>query len=209
VSAAIDPHKWPLVRLTGIKAWQNLEPLGFLRRRLPVRLPNEGEGAGVLIGRVYRKTISQGVAFIAFRWIAIWLLVGACVANGKPAGTTGALVIIAVDIIAHSSLRGLSFSAAHQERKQWTDTLTNRTFYKLFWEELRGTGPTGINIEELFSRAAKEAVADVQKADKDSKLDNGWLDSTPWHWFGGVLSFLGQIVGYCLYYGSAFLVFGK
>jgi hypothetical protein len=166
-------------------------------------------GAGVLIGRNYRKAISQIVAFGAFRWIAIWLLVGACVANGQPVGTTGALVIIAVDIIAHSGFWGASLSADIQKRQQWTDTLTNRTFYKLFWEELRGEGRAGIDIEELFTRAAKEAAANIKKADEDSKLADGWLDSTIWHWFGGVLSFIGQIIGYSLYYGSAFWVFGK
>ena len=177
--------------------------------RLPASLPKQRGGAGVLIGRDFRKTISQAFAFSAFRWIAIWLLVGACVAHGEPVGTTGALVIIAVDIIARSGFIGSSFSAVDKQRKQWADTLTNRTFYKLFWEELRGSGATGIDIDELFKRATKEALADIKKADEASKLDSGWLDSTPWHWFGGVLSFVGQIVGYCLYYGSAFLVFGK
>lgn len=163
----------------------------------------------MLIGRDYRKGISQGLAFGVFRWIAIWLLVGACVANGSPTGTTGALVIIAMDIIAYASLRALAFTAADQQRKQWNDLLTNRIFYKFFWEELRGAGPNAIDIDELFNRARTEALADFEKADQSSKANYGWLDSTAWHWVGGALSFLGQFVGYCLYYGSAFLVFGK
>ena len=163
----------------------------------------------MLIGRAYRKAISQTAAFVLFRWIAIWLLVAACVANGQPVGTTGAFVIVAVDIIAHSSFKGSSLILADEQRKQWIDTLTDRTFYKLFWQELRGGGPTGIDVEEIFRRANQEALDDVQKANEESKRESGWLDSVPWHWFGGALSFLGQIVGYCLYYGSAFWVFGK
>jgi hypothetical protein len=31
----------------------------------------------MLIGRAYRKFISQSFAFAAYRWIAIWLLVAA------------------------------------------------------------------------------------------------------------------------------------
>jgi hypothetical protein len=94
----------------------------WVRRRIQIDL--------MLIGRNYRKAISQGVAFALFRLISIWLLVGASVSQGQPAGHVGAIVIIAVDIIAYASAKGLSFTAEDHQREQWMNTLTNRFFYR-------------------------------------------------------------------------------
>jgi hypothetical protein len=163
----------------------------------------------VLIGRNLRKAVSQGIAFAAFRWIAIWLLVGACASYGEPFGTVGAIVIIAVDIIAHSSFSGRSLLNADQQRRQWVDTLTNRIFYRLLLENIRAAGSNGVDVDELFRTATQEATEDIRKADEDSKIDSGWLDSKAWHWFGGLLSFVGQVVVYWVYYGSAFWLFAK
>jgi hypothetical protein len=160
----------------------------------------------MLIGRDYRKALSQGVAFAVFRLIAIWLLVGAAVSYGEPVGHVGATVIIAVDIIAYSSFKGLSFAAEDHQREQWMNTLTNRFFYKLIWEDIQEGRARDVDVDELFKRATQETRADIQKADEDSI---GVFDSWTWHWFGGVLSFLGQVIGYGVYYGSAFWVFAK
>ena len=77
------------------------------------------------------------------------------------------------------------------------------------WEDIKASGANAVDVDGLFNTATKEAIADVKKADENSKLESGWLDSVTWHWFGGVLSFVGQVIGYWLYYGSAFWIFAK
>jgi hypothetical protein len=87
------------------------------------------------------------------------------------------------------------------------DRLTNRCFYRLFFEEIRtGNGGTRADIDELFKLASAEALADIKRADDDSAKDAGFLDKTAWHWFGGILSFLWRCVSFYVYYGSAMYV---
>jgi len=163
----------------------------------------------LLIGRSYRKAFSQVFAFGAFRWVAVWLLVGECAANGQPVGTTGAIVIIAVDIISHSGWSGSNIADRVRERRRWADMLTLQTFYSLFLQQVKESGVSRTDVDDLFKKANEAAITEIERADKDSRTQNGWLDSTAWHWFGGVLYFLGQAVVYFLYYGSAFWVFQK
>jgi hypothetical protein len=99
--------------------------------------------------------------------------------------------------------------AAFREELQKLGWAEGRNIRILLLEDIRELGSNSIDVDELFRRATKEAVADVKKAEEDSKIDSGWLDSTGWHWFGGLLSFLGQTLGYLLYYGSAFLIFSN
>ncbi len=96
--------------------------------------------------------------------------------------------------------------APDEERKDWMDRLTNRLFYKQLIEAGQDGRGRHVNVDELFNMARKDALADIERANKDSVFDAGFLGSTGWHWFGGMLSFVGQWVGFALYYGSALYI---
>lgn len=154
-------------------------------------------------GRERRKAVSQAWAFGAYRWGAIWLIVAACASNGK-IGIAIGLAIAAVDVMLTGVFKGLAFAIAEKSQKDWFDRLTNRLFYKLLWEQMRTGGAQAVDVDELFKEASAAAAADVKIADEGSRLDG--FDSTAWHWFGGLLSFLWLIVSSLLYYGSALIV---
>lgn len=156
----------------------------------------------MLIGREYRKAVSQVFSYGLFRLVAIWLIVAACMQYGQ-AGRAAALVIIAFDILILGLHKAVVLSVAEQTRTNWYERLTNRIFYKLFFDHLRADGAKSIDIDDLFREASKDARADLAKADEDSRLDAGLFDKTGWHWFGGAVNFVSMTVGKALYYGSA------
>lgn len=88
-----------------------------------------------MFGREYRKFASRLLALIAFKWIAIWLLIAASVRHGR-AGEAVALGIIALDICTTCVLRTSVAISANRSRKDWADRLTNRIFYQLFWAQV-------------------------------------------------------------------------
>ena len=159
----------------------------------------------MLFGRAYRKFVAQLWAYIAYRWVAVWLLVAACSARGQ-AGEAAAFVIIAGDLSAGVIAKIIVGVTEDAYRKDWLDRLTNRMFYKLFWDQLVDGGARSVDVSHLFQQATKDAVADIKIAADDDKMLWGALDKTAWHWAGGVISFLWQWVAAILYYGSAWTV---
>jgi hypothetical protein len=164
-------------------------------------------GHMLLIGREYRKAVSQTFAYAAFRAVAIWGLVAACASQGQ-AGKAAALVIVAVDIMTIGVGRGTTFLVKEKEKTDWLDRLTNRFFYKLLIERIQSGEFRHIDPDELFNAARKEALEDIKIADEPSFIGLGMLDTTGWHWFGGVLSFVYHCIYFLLYYGSAVMVGG-
>lgn len=162
----------------------------------------KGRGLVVLIGRDYRKSISQTWAYIAYRWLAIWLIIAMCAAYGKP-GIAAGLVVAAVDIIGGGNSLAVAVFLNEKSRKDWMDRLTNRCFYKLLVEEVRAGRSNNIDVDELFKAASQEAVEDIKRADHDASMEVGVFGTTWWLWFGGVVSFLWKFVSFGLYYGSA------
>lgn len=156
-------------------------------------------------GREYRKLVSQGIAYVAFRWVAIWILVAACVRQGE-AGRAVALGIIALDICVTGLGKALVFHAADQRRTDWFERLTNRIFYQKFWEEVQAGNAQYIDVDELFKQATRGAAADIKKADENDREVFGFLDRTGWHWLGGVISFVGLSFWLTIYYGSAWVL---
>lgn len=159
----------------------------------------------MLIGRDFKKSVSQLWANLLFRWVALWILVAFCASKG-PAGFVAGIVIIAVEIIVVSSVRGLLLVLEVHARKDWYDRLTNRLFYGLLIEEFRAGRGSMLDVDELFKLATKQAIEDINIADTDSNTAAGALGTTSWHWFGGVLSFVGQVIGSFLWYGSALVI---
>lgn len=159
----------------------------------------------MIYGREYRKQISQSLAFAIYRTIAIWLIVAACMNYGQ-AGQAVALGIVAVDICSYGAYRAVAFITTEQTRKDWLDRLTNRVFYKLFFDRLRESGANSIDIDDLFREASRAAVDDIKKAEEESRIAHGLFDRTAWHWAGGMFSFVGLIFWNVLYYGSAMVV---
>ena len=155
-----------------------------------------------MFGRQYKKNISQSLAYLIFRTLAVWILVAASAGHGA-IGLVGCYVIIAVDLIAAGVVRALNFKSDEQSRKDWLDRLTNRLFYEHFWERLRVEGSEQIDVNDLFRTASKAALDDIKKAEADEHEHMGFLDRTVWHWFGGVLSFIGMIFWTVVYYYSA------
>lgn len=149
-------------------------------------------------GRDYRKAISQAWAAIAVRWIAIWVAVASCAGYGRP-GTAAAFVIVAIDITTSAQYRGTILLLTEMQRKDWLDRLTNRCFYKIFWEELRSQNGRYIDIDDLFKRASADALEDIGVANEKALF----YDGTFWHIFGGFLHFVWLSVSLVLYYGSA------
>jgi hypothetical protein len=154
----------------------------------------------LIVGRQYRKGMSRTVAFVLFRWVALWLMVAACAGLGQ-AGQAAALVIVATDIVIESVFLGQWAYRTDEARERWVDTLTHRIFYRLLFDLVRDHGTQDIDIDYLFSKATEEAGADLRSVDK---REDFWADTTLWHWFGGAWSFLYQFLSYGLYYGSAF-----
>jgi hypothetical protein len=85
----------------------------------------------MLIGRSFRKSISQALAHGIYRWIAVWILIAACASYG-PMGQAVSLAIIAINIVLGSTYRAVKFLIDEQSRENWRDRLTNRFFYQLF-----------------------------------------------------------------------------
>lgn len=156
----------------------------------------------MLLGRDLRKSISQAWAFTAFRWVAIWLIIAYCASKGQT-GVTAGLVIASVEIVATGSFKGLFLLINDMMKKDWLDRLTDRIFYRMLIEEFRENRGSMIDVEQLFTAATKEAVADINAADEDSTRVAGVFGTTSWHWFGGALSFSWLIVSSILWYGSA------
>jgi hypothetical protein len=159
----------------------------------------------LLIGREYRKAVSQTFAYAAFRAVAIWVLVAACAAEGQ-AGKVAAFVIIAVDIMSIGVGRGTTILVKEKEKTDWLDRLTNRFFYKLLIERIQSGEFRHVDPDKLFDAARKEALQDIKTAHEQSRFDAGPLDNTAWHWFGEVLSFVYHCIYFLLYYGSAMIV---
>ena len=156
----------------------------------------------MLIGRDYRKSISQAFAYGAYKWIAVWLIIATCASKGQ-LGVAAGLVVAAVDIVAGSLFTGIALVLNEQSRRDWMDRLTNRCFYTILFQELRDGRSASVDVDELFQLAAKEALADIKRAGDDSAIQAGFLDTKAWHWIGGILLFLWLSVSFGLYYGSA------
>lgn len=157
-------------------------------------------------GRLYRKSLSQAVAFIWFRWIAVWLLVVSLA--GMPNGTALSLIVIVLDL----GIRAVGVSTFHQNqetrRQDWHDRLTNRLFYRLFYESVRDGRL--IDVDVLFEEATRMARKDIEKAqDDEMAFSPKYLDKTWWHWIGGVISFVWLGISMTLYYGSAIALGGN
>jgi hypothetical protein len=159
-----------------------------------------------MFGRDYRKLISQIWAYVIFRWIVVWVLIVLASGIRGGAGEAAALVIICIDIVAGSLGRVTALALATQSRKDWLDRLTNRCFYKLLWERLRADTRADIDIDDLFKLAGQDALADIKLADDAERLEAGFFDRRGWHFFGGVMSFVGLLIGLVTYYGSALYI---
>lgn len=157
----------------------------------------------MLIGRSFRKSISQALAYAIYRWIAIWILIAACASYGST-GQAISLAIVAISIALSSTYGAVKILIDEQSRQDWRDRLTNRFFYQLFWDSLKSGEREHLDIDELFNEAGKKATADIKSAADTEGA--GFLDSGWWHTFGGVLHFIGTLVADVLYYGSAFWV---
>ena len=155
----------------------------------------------MLIGRDYRKSISQAIAYGTYKWIAVWFIIAICASKGQ-LGVAAGLVVVAVDIVAGGLFRGIALVLIEQSRQDWRDRLTNRCFYKILFEELRDGRSANVDVDELFQFAAKEALADIKRAGDYSAIQAGFLDTKAWHWIGGILSFLWLCVSFGVYYGS-------
>jgi hypothetical protein len=155
----------------------------------------------MLIGQPYRKLISQTGAYIAYRAIAVWLLVALCASFGQM-GLVVSLGVVAITISVAGTGTGLHLLIVRQSRQDWQDRLTNRIFYELFWEALKSEDR--VDIDQLFKEAGEKATADIKSA--ASRDEFGFLDKTTWHWFGGALHFLGLLFWDLVYYGSAIWV---
>jgi hypothetical protein len=156
----------------------------------------------MLIGREYRKAISQAWSHIAYRWLAIWLIILWCASKGQP-GIAAGLVVAAVDIIGGANSLATAFLLNEKSRNDWLDRLTNRCFYKLLVAEVRAGRSSNIDVDDLFKAASQEAVKDINRADQDASMEAGFLGATWWQWFGGIVSFIWKFVSFGLYYGSA------
>jgi hypothetical protein len=157
----------------------------------------------MLIGRSYRKSVSQAFAYAIYRWVAVWILIAVCAGHG-PTGEVVSLAIIAINIALASTYGAVKLLIDEQSRQDWRDRLTNRLFYQLFWDSLKSGEREYLDVDELFQQAGKKATADIKSA-ADAE-DAGFLDSGWWHTFGGVLHFVGTLVADVIYYGSAFWV---
>jgi hypothetical protein len=157
----------------------------------------------MLIGRAYRKAISQALGYAIYRWFAIWILIAACASYGS-SGQAVSLAIIAINISLSSNFRAVKLLIDEQSRQDWRDRLTNRFFYQLFWDSLKSGDREYLDIDNLFQEAGKKATADIKSA-ADAEHEGFW-DSGWWHTFGGVLHFIGALVTDVVYYGSAFWV---
>jgi hypothetical protein len=157
----------------------------------------------MLFGRALRKEVSRTLAYGAYRWIAIWVLVALCASYGT-VGLVMSFGIIAVSICVGSAYKGVSWLIATQSREDWAHLLTNRYFYQLFWENLKSDNREYLDIMELFKQAADKAVDDIKIASAPAQW--GFLDKTWWHWLGGVLHFLTLLIGDVIYFGSAIWV---
>lgn len=160
----------------------------------------------MIIGRELQKLNSQAWAYALFRWISLWILIAYCASKG-PAGSTAGAVIIAVEIIAVGSWKALVLALNGVSTKDWMDRLTDRIFFKLLIEEFRAGRGSTLEVDDLFIVAGKQAVEDMKRASQDSIDSAGMFGSVGWHWFGGSLSFLWQLIASVLWYGSA-LYFG-
>jgi len=160
----------------------------------------------MLIGRDYRKLIYQSFGYGLYRFVAVWIIVAICASYGA-VGQVVALGLIAVSIIVAGVVRGLGLMIEEQSRQDWRDRLANRIFYELFWAGLKSNDRAHLDINGLFMAAGQKAVADINKAAKNANEgDFEFLDKSWWHWVGGVLHFLGLLIGDVLYYGSALWV---
>jgi hypothetical protein len=90
----------------------------------------------MLIGRAYRKTISQLFGYAIYRYLAVWILVAACASYG-PTGEAVSLAIIAISISIASTYGAVKLLIDEQSSQDWRDRLTNRFFYQLFWDSLK------------------------------------------------------------------------
>jgi hypothetical protein len=156
----------------------------------------------MLTGRDYRKSISQALAYLAFRFLALWLIILICAGKGQT-GIVCGLVIAAVDIMILGDGRHTSISFHLKHRADWLDRLTNRMFFKLLIEAVRDGHGSQVDVNDLLERAAKDAQADINSADEASNLEAGFLGTTWWHWLGGTFSFIWLLISSALYYGSA------
>src|SRR6516165_514295 len=106
----------------------------------------------MLIGREFRKVISQGLAYVVYRWIAVWILVALCASYGT-FGLVVSFGIIALNICLSGVYKGVQLLIANQSNQDWQDRLTNRFFYELFWENLKSDNREYLDISELFKQA--------------------------------------------------------
>jgi hypothetical protein len=124
---------------------------------------------------------------------------------GRP-GMAAALVVVAADVISEGTSKFTALKIEEQSRQDWKDCLTHRIFYKLLVERIRDSHSADVDVEDLFKIASEEASADIKRASDQSAANAGFPDTTAWHWFGGILSFLWQCASAGLYYGSALYV---
>src|SRR5262249_60115602 len=113
------------------------------------------------------------------------------------------LVVAAVDLMLAGNQKATAAALIGQSQTDWKDRLTNRIFYKLLFQEIRDGSGAHIDVDDLFRLASEEAGADIKRASDESDAEAGFLGTTAWHWFGGIISFLWLAVSFWLYYGSA------
>src|SRR5262249_35585667 len=116
----------------------------------------------LLIGRDYRKFLSQTFAYTAFRWLAIWFIIMACASYGQP-GIAAGLVVAAVDLMLAGNQKATAAALIGQSQTDWKDRLTNRIFYKLLFQEIRDGSGAHIDVDDLFRLASEEAGADIKR----------------------------------------------
>jgi hypothetical protein len=112
--------------------------------------------------------------------------------------------IIALSISLSGVYKSVQLLIAEQSTQDWTDRLTNRFFYELFWDNLKSGNREYLDISELFKKASAKAIDDIKTVSDRKPWD--FFDKTWWHWLGGVLHFLWLLIGDVIYYGSAIWV---
>jgi hypothetical protein len=112
------------------------------------------------------------------------------------------IVLIALDLALQANTSMIEAVAIDTRDKAWFDTLTNRIFYKEFFEKVRSG--EHVDVDRLFEISSKAAVADIGQAQKDAGF---MLELSGFSKFGyGVWSFISNVFAYAFGYGAPYFV---
>jgi hypothetical protein len=150
-----------------------------------------------------QREIAKTWGFIVFKTVArFFLITAAFMETDQAAGRVCVILLIAIDLALKTNMTFVEASAIEISDKMWFYTLTNRIFYRGFFEKVRSG--EHLDVDYLFQEASKSAVEDIKQARDDETLEMelGGLKK-----FGvAAWSFALTIVGYATEYGVPFIV---